>query len=68
MLNRVLRKICGLRREGVTGDWRKPRNDVLHDLHSPPNGIWAKAGRVVSWVGHVAIIGERCIQGFDGET
>jgi hypothetical protein len=55
----VLRKIWGHSREEVTADWRKLRNEVLHDLHSPPNSIWAKARREVSWVGHVALTGER---------
>jgi hypothetical protein len=51
----VLRKICGLKREEVMGDRRKLRNDVLHDSHSPPISIWAKADRVGSWVGHMAL-------------
>jgi hypothetical protein len=34
--NRVLRGIFGLRRDGVTGGWRKLRNEELHDLYSSP--------------------------------
>jgi hypothetical protein len=34
--NRVLRKICGPKRE-EDGSWRKLHNDELHDLYSLPN-------------------------------
>jgi hypothetical protein len=34
--NRVLRKIFGLKRDEVTGGWRKLCNEELHDLHSLP--------------------------------
>jgi hypothetical protein len=30
--NRVLRRIFGLKRDGVTGGWRKLHNEDLHDL------------------------------------
>jgi hypothetical protein len=29
--NRVLRRIFGLKRDGVTGGWRKLHNEGLHD-------------------------------------
>jgi hypothetical protein len=32
--NRVLRRIFGLKRDQVTGGWRKPHNEELHNLHS----------------------------------
>jgi hypothetical protein len=32
--SRVLRRIFGLKREGVTGGWRKLHNEELHDLYS----------------------------------
>jgi hypothetical protein len=31
--NRVLRGIFGLKRDEVTGEWRKLRNGVLNDLY-----------------------------------
>jgi hypothetical protein len=37
--NGVLRKIVGLKREEVTGDWRKLCNEELNELHSSPNII-----------------------------
>jgi len=35
--NRVLRKIFGPRRDEVTGQWRKLRNEELNDLYFSPN-------------------------------
>jgi hypothetical protein len=32
--NRVLRSIIGLKRDEVTGEWRKLHNEKLHDLYS----------------------------------
>jgi hypothetical protein len=32
--NRVLRRIFGLKKDGVTGGWRKLRNEELHNLYS----------------------------------
>jgi hypothetical protein len=37
--NRVLRKIFGLKRDEVTGEWRKQHNEELHDLYSSPGII-----------------------------
>jgi hypothetical protein len=31
--NRVLRRIFGSKRDGVTGGWRKLHNEELHNLH-----------------------------------
>jgi hypothetical protein len=35
--NRVLRRIFGLKRDEVTGEWRKLHTDELNDLYSSPN-------------------------------
>jgi hypothetical protein len=37
--NRVLRKIFGPERHGVTGECRKLQNEKLNDLYCSPN-IW----------------------------
>jgi hypothetical protein len=37
--NRVLRKIFVSRRDEVTGDWRRSRNEEFYDLYSSPNII-----------------------------
>ena len=34
--NRVLRRIFGPKREGVTGEWRKLHNEELNDLYCSP--------------------------------
>jgi hypothetical protein len=35
--NRVLRRIFGLKRDEVTGGWRKLYNEELHNLYSSTN-------------------------------
>jgi hypothetical protein len=37
--NRTLRRIFGSKWEEVTGGWREPCNDELHNLHSSPKII-----------------------------
>jgi hypothetical protein len=37
--NRVLRRIFGLKRDEVMGEWRKLHNEELHDLYSSPSII-----------------------------
>jgi hypothetical protein len=32
--NRVLRRIFGLKRDEMTGEWRKLHNKEIHDLYS----------------------------------
>jgi hypothetical protein len=51
--NRVLRRIFGLKRNEVTGGWRKLRNKELRDLYSSPSIIRMKSRRVRR-AGHVA--------------
>jgi hypothetical protein len=36
---RVLRRICGSKSDEVMGDWRKLRNEDLHNLYSSPSII-----------------------------
>jgi len=35
--NMVLRRIFGLRREEITGEWRRLHNEELNDLYTSPN-------------------------------
>jgi hypothetical protein len=52
--NRVLRRIFGLKRVEVRGDWRKLHNEELHDLYSSPNIIRMIKSRRMRWTGNVA--------------
>jgi hypothetical protein len=51
---RVLRRIFGLRRDEVTGDWRKLYNEELRNLYSSPNIIRTIKSRRMRWAGLVA--------------
>ena len=52
--NRVLRRISGLKRDEVTGEWRKLHNEELNDLYSSPNIIQVIKSRRIRLAGHVA--------------
>jgi len=57
--NRVLRRIFGSKREEVTVEWRKLRNEELNNLFLSANIFWVIKSRRSRWVGHVARMGER---------
>ena len=52
--NRVLRRIFGPKREGVTGEWRKLHNEELNDLYSSPKILRVIKSRRMRFAGHVA--------------
>jgi hypothetical protein len=54
--NRLLRRIFGPKRNGVTGEWRKLHNKELHDLYTFP-GIIRMIESKMRMVGHVARMG-----------
>jgi hypothetical protein len=57
--NRVLRRIFGLKRDEVTGEWRKFHNKELHDLYSSSSIIRIIKPRRMRWVGHIARMREK---------
>jgi hypothetical protein len=57
--NRVLRRIFGLKRDEVTGEWRKLLKEELRDLYSSPSIIRIIKSRRMTWAGHVARMGEK---------
>jgi hypothetical protein len=57
--NRVLRRIFGPKRDGVTVEWRRLHNEELYDLYSSPNIVRVIKSRRMRWAWHVARMGER---------
>jgi hypothetical protein len=52
--NRVLRRIFGIKRVEVTGEWRKLHNEELRNMYSLPSIIRIIKSRRMRWAGHVA--------------
>jgi hypothetical protein len=57
--NKVLRRIFGLKRDEVIGEWRRLHNNELYAVYSSPNIIRVMKSRRLRWAGHVARMGER---------
>jgi hypothetical protein len=56
---RLLRRILGPIKDGVTGGWRKLYNVEIHNLYSSPRIIRIINSRRMWWAGHVARMGGR---------
>jgi hypothetical protein len=54
----VLRRRFGLKRNEVTGEWRKLHYEKLNDLHCPPTIVRVIESRKMRWAWHVARIDE----------
>jgi hypothetical protein len=53
------RFVFGVKRDEVTGDWRKQYNEELHNLHSLSSISRMIRSRKMRWVGNMAQIGEK---------
>ena len=54
----MLRRVFGPKRDEITGELRKLRNEELSDLYSLPYIVWVVKSRRMRWAGHVARMGE----------
>jgi hypothetical protein len=52
--NKVLRRVFELKRDEVTGEWRKLHNEELDDLYSSPSIIRIIKAMRTRWAEHVA--------------
>jgi hypothetical protein len=52
--NSVLWRMFGPKRDEVTGGWRKPHSEELHNFYSSPSIIRMIKSRRARWAGHVA--------------
>jgi hypothetical protein len=62
--DRVLRKVFGPTRDEIPGGWRRLHKEKHNDLNSSPDIMRAIKSRKITWVGHVACMGERRGTGF----
>ena len=59
MLLYILSNVYGkVKRDEVTGEWRKLHNEELSDLYSLPSIVRVLKSRRMRWAGHVARMGE----------
>ena len=65
--NKVLRKIFVVKRDEITGEWRKFYNSELHALYFSPNIIRGLKLKRVRFVGHVAHM-EQARNVYSGKT
>jgi hypothetical protein len=55
---RVLRRIFELKKDGVTGDWRKLHNEEVNDLYTSPNIVRVIKSSIMRSVRNAARMGE----------
>ena len=54
-----LKRIFGPKRDEVTGEWRRLRNEEIYDLYFSRNIFRVIKSKKMRWLGHVARMGER---------
>jgi hypothetical protein len=57
--NRVLRRVFGVKGDGVTGEWRKLHNEELNDLYCSHNIVRVIRSRRMRWARNIARMEER---------
>jgi hypothetical protein len=55
----LLRRIFGLKRDEVAGEWRKLHMEKFNDLYTSPNIIRENKSRGMRCAGHVACTGTK---------
>jgi hypothetical protein len=68
LVNRVPRKIFGLQREKITGDWRQLQNERFHDLYSSSNIIHVIKSGKTKWAWNLACLGHKRIEVIGGDS
>jgi hypothetical protein len=58
LVNRVLRRIFGPKKDEVKGELIKLHNEELNDMYSSPNIVQVIKPRRMRWAGHVGPMGE----------
>jgi hypothetical protein len=66
--NGVLRRICGPKRDEVTGEWKKLHNEELHNLYSYPDIIRQVKANEVGVACSTHGRGEKSVQGLGGKA
>jgi hypothetical protein len=56
---RVLRKIFGLKRDEVAGEWRRLQNEEINNQYSSQNIFRVIKSRRMRWAGRITRMGER---------
>jgi hypothetical protein len=51
----MLKKICGLMKKVVTGEWRKLPSEELHNLYSSPDIIKTIISGRIRWQVHIGL-------------
>jgi hypothetical protein len=57
--NCVLWRICGSKRDVVTGEWRRLYDGVFTDQYRSPKMLRVIKSRRMGWAGHVTRTGDR---------
>jgi len=58
----LLRKMFGPKGNHWMRDWRRLRNEELHNLYSSPNIIWVTKSRKTRWTGHWLVWGRTGVE------